>query len=258
VWGRHRATRGALLAQEPVALGTVVTTGAPALKVQMLAAAPPWRRGHDSRRLLSRPVTTRHSRATCPVRCLHGFGQGGICCHSWSIRLPGVERRDGSLAKRADRHRSHTGLPSLSGLDAATPSVTTVPDSSQRATPRNPCRMRGNPIYRSGPGYHRLLHGRTPASLVIRRRPIPSPSEPSKDEMSERMFDGGLQRLDVRTAPSERHDRRARSPTTAPAPSRRGARAALGTGLGRTPPGAAGGPRSRSRRRDRPQRRGAT
>src|SRR5262249_32604266 len=80
---------GALLAQEPVAFRTVVTTGASALKVQMPAAAPPGLGDHDSRRLLSRLVTARHTRPTRPVRCVHGFGHGGICCHSSFASFPG-------------------------------------------------------------------------------------------------------------------------------------------------------------------------
>jgi hypothetical protein len=43
------------------------------------------------------------------------------------------------------------------------------------ATPRNPCRMRGNLIYRSGPGYHRLLHGRparVESSLLCGHLPV--------------------------------------------------------------------------------------
>jgi len=80
---------GALLAQEPFAFRTVVTTGASAIKVRTPATAPPWLRGHCSRRLLSRPVTTCHSRAMRPVRCVNGFGHGGICCHSSLTAFPG-------------------------------------------------------------------------------------------------------------------------------------------------------------------------
>jgi hypothetical protein len=51
------------------------------------------------------------------------------------------------------------------GWTVTTPSVTavlTAPESNAK----NPCRMRGNPIYRSGPGYHRLLHGASSPSRV--------------------------------------------------------------------------------------------
>jgi len=157
------STGGALLAQEPVAFRTVVTTGASALKVQMPAAAPPRLRGHG-RRLLSRPVTTFHSRPTRPVRCVHGFGQGGICCHSWSVSFPGWANEMACL------QRMQTGAIPASLIDSGLDGGHAFGDCSsrqpRRATPGNPCRMRGNPIYRSGLGYHRLLHGSSSPSGV--------------------------------------------------------------------------------------------
>ena len=97
----HDDRADALLAQEPVAFRTVITTGVSPLKVQMPATAPPWLRVHASRRLLRRPVTARHSgstRSSGLVRC-EGFGHGGICRHSSPIGLPRWNREMGCLQR---------------------------------------------------------------------------------------------------------------------------------------------------------------
>src|SRR5262245_4505170 len=72
------------------------------------ATAPPWLRGYDSRCLLSRPVTIRHSRTMRPVRSA-GFGHGGMLPFVVD-EFPWTGQRDGLLAESADR--SHKGLPS--------------------------------------------------------------------------------------------------------------------------------------------------
>ena len=175
MWADACSTRGALLAQEPVAVRTVVTTGASAFKVQMPATAPPWLRGHDSRRLLSRLVTARHSRSTRssgPVRCV-GVGHGGMCCHSSFASFPGWANEMACL-QRVQIGAIQASLRSV-GWTAATPSVTAAPNGSreQRQGTRAACAAtRSTEAGRGTTGYYMARPARVESSLLRGRPPV--------------------------------------------------------------------------------------
>ena len=115
-------------------------------------------KGRYGPRLLpvSRAVIERHSRATrCngPIRS-EGVGHDGKCRHSSLNGLPGWANEMACL-QRMQRGAIQASL--SGGLDGDHAFGDCSSRRLRRATPRNPCRVRGNPVCRSGPdttGYY--------------------------------------------------------------------------------------------------------
>ena len=130
------ATRGALLAQEPVAFRTVVTTGASALKVPMPQQHRP---GYAVMTAVAVPAV-RSPRATAARGPSAGwFVAKASGTAGYAASLPRWNREMGCLQRM--QTGAIKGLPSPSGWTAATPSVTAVPDSpgEQRQGTRAAC-----------------------------------------------------------------------------------------------------------------------